>query len=189
MIILGIDPGLANTGWGVVASEGSRLVCRGYGCLTTDPAEDLPARLRALHDGISSLLRGHSPEQCAIESVYFSTNVRTAFATGQARGAALVACAAGGLEVGEYGPGEVKLAVTGTGAADKRQVAYMVRRILRLAEEPTPDHAADALALAVTHAHSGAARGSRPGRPSVGWAAAVERAQAREARGASGMDG
>lgn len=189
MIILGIDPGLANTGWGVVARSGDSYTCLGYGCLVTHPSEDLASRLRLVHDGLAALIREHAPVECAIENVYFSTNVRTAFATGQARGAALVAAASAGLKVGEYGPGEVKLAVTGTGSADKRQIAYMVRAILGLAEEPSPDHAADALALAVCHgnlrgssARAASADATRPA--CAGWDDAVARAQRRDARSA-----
>ncbi|MBE0475823.1 MAG: crossover junction endodeoxyribonuclease RuvC [Coriobacteriia bacterium] len=192
MIILGIDPGLANTGWGVVERAGDRFGCLGYGCLVTDTAAGLAERLRALHDGLAELLHEHAPDECAVENVYFSANARTAFATGQARGAALVAVASAGVPVGEYGPGEVKLAVTGTGSADKRQVAYMVRAILGLAEEPRPDHAADALAIAVCHANGRAgtarrgaagARQSAAGRAGRGWAAAVERAESKAAGG------
>ena len=185
VIILGIDPGLANTGWGVVESSGSSFRCVGYGCITTDSSNDLARRLRLVHDGLAALIAVHGPTTCAIENVYFSTNVRTAFATGQARGAALVAAASAGLDVGEYGPGEVKLAITGSGSADKRQIAYMVRAVLGLAEEPKPDHAADALALAICHANRGAwtAASGAPGGVTTGWAAAVARAERREAGG------
>lgn len=153
MIILGIDPGLANTGWGLVESVGNRFRCVGYGCIETDSAEGLPRRLEQVHDGIAALIRAHSPQEAAIENVYFSVNVRTAFATGQARGVAILATASAGLPVGEYGPGEIKMAVTGTGRADKRQIQYMVRAILNLPEDPRPDHAADALAIAICHAN------------------------------------
>ncbi len=158
MIILGIDPGLANTGWGLVEASGNRFRCVGYGCITTPAAMDTARRLKDIHDGILGLVALHAPAECAIESLYFNVNVKSAFATGQARGVALLATADAGLPVGEYGPGEVKLAVTGTGSADKKQVQYMVRAILGLAEEPKPDHAADALALAVCHANSRVAR-------------------------------
>ncbi len=158
MIILGIDPGLADTGWGVVACEGNHFRCLAYGCVSTAPSEAVAGRLKSVHDEIAGLIGRHSPDECAIESLYFNVNVRTAFATGQARGAALLATADAGIPVEEYGPGEVKLAVVGNGNADKKQVQYMVRAILGLAEEPRPEHAADALALAICHAHNRVAR-------------------------------
>ncbi len=154
VIILGIDPGLANTGWGVIEQRGSRFRCLAYGCITTSSADALPTRLAAIHYELRAVVGRFSPSTCAVENVYFSTNAKTAFATGQARGAALLAVADAELLLGEYGPGEVKLAVVGTGSADKRQVQYMVRSILGLAEEPAPDHAADALAVAICHANS-----------------------------------
>ncbi len=154
MVILGIDPGLANTGWGVVEQRGSRLRCVAYGCITTPASEPLPTRLVEIHEGLRGVVARYRPDGCAIENVYFSTNVKTAFATGQARGAALLAAAGAELALGEYGPGEVKLAVVGTGAADKRQVQYMVRSILGLPSEPEPDHAADALAVAICHVNT-----------------------------------
>ena len=158
MIILGIDPGLANTGWGLVEASGNRFRCIAYGCITTPASADTAKRLKDIHDAILAIVGQHAPAECAIESLYFNVNVKSAFATGQARGVALLATADAGLLVGEYGPGEVKLAVTGTGSADKKQVQYMVRAILGLAEDPKPDHAADALALAICHANSRVAR-------------------------------
>lgn len=153
MIILGIDPGLANTGWGIVEQARTRLRCLAYGCITTSPADPVPVRLAIIHDELRRVIDRYGPSACAVESVYFGTNAKTAFATGQARGAALLATAAGGLSVGEYGPGEIKMAVVGSGSADKGQVQYMVRTILGLDREPEPDHAADALAAAICHAH------------------------------------
>lgn len=158
MIILGIDPGLANTGWGLIEVEGNRFRCLGYGCISTTRVRELPERLKSVHDGLAALIALHSPDEAALENIYFSANVRTAMATGQARGAALVAVAGSGVPVGEYGPGEIKLAVTGNGSADKRQVTYMVRVLLGLAEDPKPDHAADALAVAICHANNRVAR-------------------------------
>jgi len=180
MIILGIDPGLSNTGWGLVERTGSRLRCLGYGCVTTNPAEETSRRLKIVHDSLADVIATYRPVALAIETLFFNANVRTAFATGQARGAALLAAAQADLEVGEYGPSEVKLAVVGSGSADKRQVQYMVRAILDLAEEPKPDHAADALALALCYrtapAGVSAVRGA-----TAGWTAAVERAERRAA--------
>ncbi len=152
MIILGIDPGLANTGWGVIEAVGSRFRCLAYGCITTEGSTPLPARLSAIHEGLNGIVARYRPAECAVENIYFSNNAKTAFATGQARGVALLAACE--MPVGEYGPGEIKLAVVGAGDADKRQVQYMVRVVLGLAEEPRPDHAADALAAAICHANS-----------------------------------
>lgn len=158
MIILGIDPGLTNTGWGLIEVEGNRFRCLGYGCITTTGDRELAERLHTVNRGLTQLIALHKPAEAALETIYFSTNVRTAMATGQARGAAMVAVAAAELGVGEYGPGEIKLAVTGNGAADKRQVTYMVRALLGLPKDPKPDHAADALAVAICHANLRVAR-------------------------------
>ncbi|MBR2834259.1 MAG: crossover junction endodeoxyribonuclease RuvC [Coriobacteriales bacterium] len=153
MIILGIDPGLANTGWGVIETRGSSCRARAYGCIQTDAKSPLTVRLKHIHDDILMVIEKYTPEQVAIEEIFFSANSRSAVATAQARGAALVACATCGLELGEYTPMQIKQAVVGTGTADKHQVQYMVRSLLRLSEQPKPDHAADALAAALCHAH------------------------------------
>lgn len=153
VIILGVDPGLANTGWGVIEARGSSLRCLGYGCIRTSPVIGTARRCKTVRDRLVELIGRYGPVEAAFEDIYFSTNVATAMATGQARGAALVAAADAGLGIGEYGPGQVKLAVVGNGAADKRQVTYMVRTILGLDHDPTPDHAADALAVAICHAN------------------------------------
>ncbi len=153
MIVLGIDPGLANTGWGVIETSGSRSRCLAYGCITTPSTDALPQRLSAIHMELQRVISRYTPVECAVESVYFGTNAKSAFATGQARGVAVLATADAGLQLGEYGPGEIKLAVVGTGSADKAQVQYMVRVLLGLEHEPSPDHAADALAAALCHAH------------------------------------
>ena len=153
MIILGIDPGLANTGWGVIEVHGSRSRCRAYGCITTCAGDPLPGRLASIHDGLKAVIERYSPVECGIENVYFGANAKSAFATGQARGVAIHSLAEAGLTLGEYSPVQVKNCVVGTGAADKRQVAYMVRVLLGLDAEPRPDHAADALAVAIAHAH------------------------------------
>jgi crossover junction endodeoxyribonuclease RuvC len=152
VIVLGIDPGLANTGWGVIEQRGSHLRCLAYGCIVTGPPASTAERLAEIHAGIASVISRYMPAEAAVESVYFSNNARTAFATGQARGVAMLAAA--GMPVGEYGPGEIKMAVVGAGEADKRQVQYMVKAILGLPAEPRPDHAADALATAICHVHA-----------------------------------
>lgn len=149
--ILGIDPGLAHTGWGLVAQAGSRLSCVAYGCVTTSGGSPMGERLLKIHDQISAVIERFHPTCVGIETVWFGANITAAIATGQARGAALVACAAAGLEVGEYSPNQIKLSVVGEGHADKAQIQYMVRRILALDSDPRPDHAADALAAAICH--------------------------------------
>ena len=153
MIILGIDPGLANTGWGIIEREGSRCRALAYGCIKTKAGDEVAQRLAAIHDEVKSVIERYAPTECAVESVYFGTNAKSAFATGQARGVALLATADAHLAVGEYSPVQIKSVVTGSGTADKGQVIYMVRAFLALDHDPRPDHAADALAAAITHAH------------------------------------
>lgn len=153
MIILGIDPGLAHTGWGVVETRGAVCRARAYGCVTTSASMPLAQRLGAIFQGLTQAIDKYGPTQLAIEKIFFGENVRSAMATAQARGVAIVACAQAGLEVGEYTPMQIKQAVVGTGSADKRQVIYMVRHVLALDHDPRPDHCADALAAAVCHAN------------------------------------
>lgn len=150
-IVLGIDPGLAHTGWGVVHQQGAKLSCVAYGCVTTSPAEELSARLLKINQQISAVVERFHPTCVGIETVWFGQNITAAFATGQARGAALVACAEAGLKVGEYTPNQIKMAVVGEGHAEKEQVQYMVKQILGLDAVPHPDHAADALAAAICY--------------------------------------
>lgn len=156
--ILGIDPGLANTGWGVIEQVGSRLTCRAYGCVSTPSNMELSRRLAKIHEQIDAVARRFEPSCVGIETVWFGQNVTAAFDTGQARGAALVACARNGLSVGEFTPRQIKLAVVGEGTAEKAQVQYMVRQILGLEDLPRPDHAADALAAAICYVTHGDAR-------------------------------
>ena len=153
MVIMGIDPGLANTGWGIIETRGSVCRARAYGCVTTKAADPIAQRLGAIFAEITEAIERYGPTQLAIEKIFFGENVRSAIATAQARGAAIVACAQAGLEVGEYTPMQIKQAVVGTGSADKRQVIYMVRNVLALDHDPRPDHCADALAAAVCHAN------------------------------------
>lgn len=148
-IILGIDPGLANTGWGVVQQKGGTLTCLAYGCISTASSSALPARLAKITQQVGAVVARYTPSAIGIESVWFGDNTSSAFATGQARGAALVACE--NLEFAEFTPRQIKLAIVGTGTAEKDQVAYMVQQLLGLAELPTPDHAADALAAAICY--------------------------------------
>lgn len=159
MVILGIDPGLAHTGWGVVETRGPICRARAYGCVTTTASEPIDMRLGRIYRKLREVIEKYGPTELAIESIYFGENTKSAIATAQARGAAIVACSTAGLSVGEYTPMQIKQAVVGTGAADKRQVMYMVRTVLELDHEPRPDHAADALAAAVCHANFTRTRG------------------------------
>ena len=151
MVILGIDPGLAHTGWGVVEERGGEVRCRAYGCIETSAGSPLSVRLRHIADDLKSVVERYAPHTAAIESIYFGANVRSAIPTAHARGAAMVVLSQCALEVGEYTPMQIKQAVVGTGAADKHQVAYMVQTLLHLDHEPKPDHAADALGCAICH--------------------------------------
>lgn len=153
MIILGIDPGLANTGWGVVDRVGSRCVPVAYGCISTKATEPLAQRLATIHDEVRAVIECYRPQECAVESVFFGTNAKSAFATGQARGVALLATAEHSVVIAEYSPVQIKSVVVGSGKADKHQVTFMVRTLLGFDHDPRPDHAADALAAAITHAH------------------------------------
>lgn len=153
MVVLGLDPGLANTGWGIVEERSGACRCRAYGCIHTAADLALSTRLRKIVDELAAVVRRYHPEAAAVEGIYFGANVRSAIPTAHARGAALVACSLAGVEVGEYTPMQIKQAVVGTGAADKRQVTYMVRSLLHLDHDPKPDHAADALACAICHAN------------------------------------
>ena len=153
MVIMGIDPGLANTGWGIVQTRGSLARARAYDCIHTPSSEGLDRRLGVIYNRIGHAIREFSPDAVAIESIYFGQNTRSAIWTAHARGAAIAACASAGVEVGEYTPMQIKQSVVGTGAADKDQVTFMVRRLLALDHDPRPDHCADALAAAICHAH------------------------------------
>ncbi len=152
MFVLGIDPGTAALGYGIVERNGS-LRAVDFGCLVTGAERPLPDRLLAIHDLVRDLIELHGPDVLAIERVYFSRNVQTAFAVGQARGVVLLAAAEHGVPVREATPSEVKAAVAGYGAADKEQVARMVQLLLGMSALPTPDDAADALAIGIWAAH------------------------------------
>ena len=154
MIVLGIDPGTARTGYGLVERTGSQLRLIDYGCLETLSTQQLPVRLLEIHRAVIELILTHKPEQVGVERLFFNRNVQTAFAVGQARGVVLLAAAEHGLPVVEYGPHEVKMAVTGYGRADKLQVQRMVQAVLGMATLPKPDDAADALAVAICVAHA-----------------------------------
>ncbi len=149
MIVLGIDPGTASTGFGVVESSGSRLRALEHGVIATAAGVPLERRLADIHARVGELLERHEAEALAVEELYFGANVRTAFAVGQARGVILLAAGQRGVPSRSYTPQQVKGAVCGHGRAAKDQVGRMVARMLGLAAVPTPDHAADALAVAV----------------------------------------
>ncbi|MDR2491937.1 MAG: crossover junction endodeoxyribonuclease RuvC [Coriobacteriales bacterium] len=153
MLILGIDPGLAHCGWGVISCSGSRLSACAYGTIVTSPQDTLPVRLAVIFNDLRAVIERYRPSELGIETVYHKGNSKSAIATAQARGAALAAVADRNLPIGEYAPAAVKMSVVGEGSASKKQVQYMVRAILGLDHEPSPDHAADALAVAICHAH------------------------------------
>lgn len=154
MLTLGIDPGTAITGYGLVRESEDRLALVDFGVITTPAGQPLAGRLQIIYRGLADLVQRHRPDAVAVEELFFSRNARTALAVGHARGVTLLALADAGLKVHEYKPVEVKQAVTGYGAADKYQVQEMVRMLLELDEVPRPDDAADALAVAVCHIHS-----------------------------------
>ena len=163
-VLLGIDPGTAVTGFGVVTVDGRRRVelvqC---GVIRTSPRAVLAVRLVEIHDGVAGLVEEFSPAAVCVESAFYGKNVRSALTLGQARGAIIVAAARHAAEIVEYAPREVRKAVVGTGAATKDQVAYMVRRHLRLRTDPQPADAADAIAVALCHAFTGPPPGDRAG--------------------------
>ena len=152
MRILGLDPGLGTTGWGLVEAEGNRLVHIANGQMKTDSSAALPRRLAHLADQIDAVIANHLPDAAAVEEVFVNQNPQSTLKLGQARGVVLMCAARAGMEVGEYAPTLVKKAVVGTGGAEKAQVHAMVSRLLPGAKIAGPD-AADALAVAITHAH------------------------------------
>ncbi len=162
MIILGVDPGTAITGYGIVRSDADVLTTMTYGAITTPAAWPLPRRLQHIFAELTALIAAHAPTDAVVERLFFNKNVRTALSVGQARGVALLAAAQAGLAIHEYTPLQVKQAIVGYGRAEKTQIQQMVKMLLRLDAVPQPDDAADALALAICHAHS--ARFERLGR-------------------------
>ena len=154
MLILGIDPGTAITGYGLVWSDGDNLVLEDYGVITTLSGSPLPARLQRIYRELRALIEERSPMAVAVEEIFFSRNVRTALTVGQARGVVLLAAAEAGLAVHEYTPLQVKQAIVGYGRATKDQVQQMIKMLLGLETIPQPDDAADAIAVAICHIHS-----------------------------------
>ena len=157
--ILGIDPGLRVTGFGVIEKAGSKLLYLASGCIRTDSDASLPERLGTIHASVRELVSQYQPDQSAIEIVFVNVNPQSTLLLGQARGAAITGLVAGGVDVAEYTALQVKQAVVGNGKAAKTQVQHMIRRLLSLPGDPNPD-AADALACAVAHAHGGQGLGS-----------------------------
>ncbi len=158
MIVLGIDPGLATLGWGVIESGGGRQKPLGYGCILTSPEQSLPNRLLAIQQDMAALLAQYQPDEIAFEELFFARNVTTALTVGAARGVSVAVCAAYSGKLYEYTPMQVKQAITGYGKAEKRQVQEMVKLLLHMDAIVRPDDAADALAIALTHAATGVAR-------------------------------
>ncbi|HEX8856688.1 MAG TPA: crossover junction endodeoxyribonuclease RuvC [Thermoleophilaceae bacterium] len=153
VVVLGIDPGTANTGFGVVLARAGSLAALDGGVIDTEANMPLERRLARIHDGVCALIEEHAPEALAVEDLYFGQNARSAFAVGQARGVVLLAAGQAGIPSFSYTPQAVKQAVCGAGNAAKDQVQRMVGALLRLPEPPHPDHAADALAVAICHAN------------------------------------
>lgn len=157
ILILGVDPGLNRCGWGVVASEGARLSHVAHGVITPPPQQQLASRLHDVFAGLCAVIDQYRPHEAAVEETFVNSNARAALALGQARGVALAAAARAGVVVAEYAPATIKKAIVGTGAADKAQIAFMVRRLLPAAGEVSAD-AADALGVALCHAAHGGMR-------------------------------
>ncbi|MGI6226748.1 MAG: crossover junction endodeoxyribonuclease RuvC [Peptococcales bacterium] len=153
MIILGIDPGTAITGYGIIKVIGNRFHSLEYGCIYTQTEWSNEIRLKKIYEAISALIEQYQPDEMAVEELFFNKNTRTALSVGQSRGVVLLAGALKGIKVCEYTPLQVKQSVVGYGRAQKQQVQHMVKVFLNLEEIPKPDDAADALAIAVCHAH------------------------------------
>jgi crossover junction endodeoxyribonuclease RuvC len=151
MIILGIDPGTATTGYGVIEQKGGNVSLVDYGVIITEPNQPLEHRLEKLYDQLEDIIDEYNPEEIAIEQLFFSANVKTAMAVGQARGVILLATQKAGVPMTEYTPNQVKNGICGYGSADKKQIQKMVKMLLKLDETPQPDDAADALAIAICH--------------------------------------
>ncbi len=158
MIILGIDPGYALMGWGVVEAEGSRMKLVNYGCIETKAGNPMQNRLRTLQLGIRDLLHIYKPDDVAFEELFFARYGTAALVVGAARGAAIIAAAEYTDNLYEYTPMQIKQAVTGYGKADKKQIQQMVKLLLKMDDIPRPDDAADAIACAITHCQAGVAK-------------------------------
>ena len=158
MVILGIDPGLAIVGWGVVEYNGSRFTTLGYGSIQTPAGMETEQRLSLIYDGIEKLIKTYNPDHMAIEELFFNTNQTTGIRVAEARGVIIMCAYRMGVKTFEYTPLQVKQSVVGYGRAEKKQVITMVTMFLGLQKPPKPDDTADALAIAVCHGHSGTSR-------------------------------
>lgn len=154
MRILGIDPGYAILGYGIIDMKGNHFSVCGYGAVTTDASMKMPDRLKHLYTQIMEIIQEYEPDVVSIEELFFNTNSKTAILVGQARGVVILACANSGLEIREYTPLQIKQGLVGYGRAEKKQIQFMVKTILNLHEVPKPDDTADALAAAICHGHS-----------------------------------
>ncbi len=159
MRILGIDPGVAILGWSVLDRSGGETTLRSYGCIRTDAGQTLTSRLTQIFDDLQTLIQRHEPEELAVEALLFAKNAKALAQVGHARGVILLAAGRAKMPVFEYAPSQVKLALTGSGAADKKQMQTMVQRILHLDNIPEPDDAADAVAIALCHSQFAQALG------------------------------
>ncbi|MHB1453597.1 MAG: crossover junction endodeoxyribonuclease RuvC [Saccharofermentanales bacterium] len=155
MIIIGIDPGYAITGYGIVKYENHKLSVIDYGVISTKSSMPFEKRLLAISEKLEALCSTYKPDSMAVEELFFSRNTTTAMGTAHARGVAILTGARSGISIYEYTPLQVKMAVTGYGRADKKQIDYMVKLLLKIKEDIRPDDAADALAVAICHAHTG----------------------------------
>ena len=153
-LVIGIDPGTAITGYGLVREVDGQLECDGFGVVRTSSSDKLERRLQLIYSGLGEVVKKHNPTDAAVEKLFFHRNVSSAMAVGQGRGVALLVIANAGISAGEYTPGEVKQSVTGYGKAEKLQVQEMVSALLNLDTVPYPDDAADALAVAICHVHT-----------------------------------
>ena len=154
MRILGIDPGYAILGWGVIEKKGNNFKPVAYGAVTTDKDTPMPDRLKHLYNSLMDIIAEYEPEVASIEELFFNNNAKTAILVGQARGVALLACSNSGIDIAEYTPLQINQALVGYGRAEKKQVQMMVKTILNLDEIPKPDDTADALAAGVCHGHA-----------------------------------
>lgn len=152
MRIMGIDPGTATTGFGVVDTDGPAFKFVSAGVIKTPAGDEMPKRLHTIHLELAELIKEFAPDVISIELLFFATNVTTAFTVGQARGVVILTAEQAGVPIAEYTPLQVKQAVTGYGKADKKQIQEMVKTLLKLPQIPKPDDAADGLAIAITHA-------------------------------------
>lgn len=155
MKILGIDPGYAIMGWGIIEKKGSTIKAIAYGSITTDKDVPMPERLKTLYSELMEIIAEYEPDEASIEELYFNNNAKTAIFVGEARGVALLACTNSGVPIFEYTPLQIKTSMTGFGRADKKQIQLMITKILALDEVPKPDDTADALAAGICHAYQG----------------------------------